>query len=331
MSVVPDISVKTIIPWVILTSLVSYVSVLSYYDGHRTPPEPAFNFYAQTQVTIHLHGADTMDVQAYGSYNNIFEGDEQTIMATAPNDSTWNLQFEINSPRPATLYVNDEAFQVCLSLDSGLDVDIFMNPDTLEIDTTIYVGAMANVCDYYAAKSKRFLGNQLAEFRNTRMSESPAQHAHWLDSMATQELAFLLTNATPFSLPDWFITFEKSEILYRKAYLKRVSYKEGAPFEGYYDEIPLMDQGAVFSYAYYLYLHTYFRQEFPNSQDAGMAVADSTLWGEPHDVYVTRTLLQMWADDKKAEAKEIYQRYNGRFFRKKYPRFLRIRMELDTK
>ena len=322
-----DFNVKTIIPWVILTLLTAYVSVLSYYASNRTAPDPAINFYSKSKVEITLHGADTSDVRALGEFNNIIEGDQQQINAIAIDSNRWELTFEINSPRPARIYLNDLPLEVFLVQDSMLRVDGFYKKS--QLDTVRYGGLPSGICRYYASKYQRFRRNQLAYFRNTRFEDNPIRHARLLDSLSRHELAFLLEQATPNKLPDWFIAFEKNEILFLKAYLKLTNAPLEEPYAGYYDQIPAQDEGAVFSYSYYLYLRTLVSRI--TGKGAGVsqtiAVADSLLEGETRDVFITRSLLTAWGKGDQTTVNELFKQYGSTFSKKKYARFMRMKME----
>jgi hypothetical protein len=323
-----DFNIKTIIPWVILTLLIAYVSALSYYATHRQPPEPAISFYSQGRVEVILHGADTNDIAILGEFNNIIEGDQQMIVAQPLDSNRLELLFEINSPRPARLYLNDIPYAVFLVQDSSLVVQAHYAEG--QADTLFFEGSPAGICRYYEKKSRRFGREQLSFFRNTRFTNSPEKHGSLLDSLSRNELAFLLEQVTPCQLPDWFIAFEKNEILFQKAYLKLSYAPNEEPFEGYYDQIPVQDEGAVFSYAYYLYLRTLIGWKAPDSLHEKIAIADSLLAGEGRDVFITRSLLAAWAEGDKSSVKQLYDRYAPSFSKKKYARFLKQQMDASS-
>jgi hypothetical protein len=323
-----DFNVKTILPWVILTLLTAYVAVLSYYATHREPPEPAISFYSQGRVEVVLHGADTNDVAILGEFNNIIEGDQQMIAAQALDSNRFELLFQINSPRPARLYLNDFPHDIFLVQDSSLIVHAQYTdkqPDSLHFE-----GSPAGICRYYEKKTARFNRDQIGYFRNTRYTESPEQHAALLDSLARNELAFLLEQVTPCQLPDWFIAFEKNEILFQKAYLKLSYAPKEEPFPGYYDQIPVKDDGAVFSYTYNLYLRNLIERGASRALESHIAMADSILTGEGRDVFITRSLLSAWAKGEREVVQELYTRYAPSFSKKKYARFLKQQMDKNN-
>ncbi|MFK7970912.1 MAG: hypothetical protein AB8F95_11120 [Bacteroidia bacterium] len=322
-----DFNVKTIIPWVILTLLTAYVWGLSYYSSHRQPPDPAINFYLQSGLHVMLHGADTSEVRVQGEFNNIIEGTQRQIQAVSKGADHWELAFELNSPRPARIYLNDTPLEVFLVQDSALNINAYFTEG--QLDTVIYSGPAAGICQYLAAKYHRFHRDQLAYFRNTKFEDNPVRHARLLDSLSRHELAFLLEQATPNALPDWFVAFEKNEILFQRAYLKLTNAPAGEPYTGYYDNIPAQDEGAVFSYSYYLYIRTLIdRMGGKNaSVSEKIAIADTLLADEPRDVFITRSLLSAWSKGDKETVRGLYEKFSPSFSKKKYARFLKMQME----
>jgi hypothetical protein len=149
-----------------------------------------------------------------------------------------------------------------------------------------------------------------------------------LDSLAIQELAYMLIRSAPNQLPDWFIDFEKNEILYQKAYLKLANAYNREVYEGYLDDIPLNDQSAVFSYYYYLYLRTYFQHRTGSTAlPIQLASADTLLKREVKDVYLTQNIFSLLSGEKKEQAQGLLTRYINSFSKKKYERFLRKQLE----
>lgn len=324
-------SVNAIIPGVILTLMTVYVFGLSFYANNRKTPEPAFDFYGTTRVQVSLlDQGEKQDSShhVFGSYNNIIEGAKQHVMATSTESGTYDVNFRVNSPRSATLFIDDEAIEIFLVPDSTLHISAVYDWANFKVEELAFEGYTAGICDYYHEKEKRFGRQHVRAYRTTAYADSMQRHAHILDSLAIQELAYMLIRSAPNNLPDWFIDFEKNEILYQKAYLKLANAYNRKTYDGYLDDIPLNDQSAVFSYYYYLYLRTYFQHRTGSTAlPKQLASADSLLQGEVKDVYLTQNIFSLFSEDKKEEAKALLEKYLNSFGKRKYERFLRKQVE----
>lgn len=318
-----NFSFNSIIPWVILISLAVYVGGLSYYARHRSLPDPEFEFYSETPVRIFLHAQnDSLPVPTVrGVFNNIIEGERQLVEGVRGEDGSFWVRFQVNSPRSALLYIDNMAVEIFLSPDSLLNVHVFPGRagdwDSLRFD-----GFTAGICRYYRNKANQFERAHLRAYRNIVGGDSLARMAQRLDSLAIQELGWLLLRSTPDSLPSWFLDFEKNEILYQKAYLKLSNAFDAR--SRYLDDLPLQNDGAVFSYYYYLYLRSWLqRHSGADNPDALLGAAASRLHGEVRDVFLTNQIFALWQEGDKTTALSEYKRYASLFSRKKYDRFLK--------
>lgn len=318
--------VNAIIPWVILTLMTVYVFGLSFYANNRKTPEPAFDFYGTTRVQVSLLDRGEQQDSShnvFGSYNNIIEGAKQHVQATRTPEGYYEVNFRVNSPRSATLFIDDEAVEIFLVPDSNLHISSVYDWQNYKLDELAFEGYTAGICGYYHEKEERFGRQHVRAYRTTAYADSMQRHAHILDSLAIQELAYMLIRSAPNDLPDWFIDFEKNEILYQKAYLKLANAYNRETYDGYLDDIPLNDQSAVFSYYYYLYLRTYFQHRTGStSLSRQLTSADSLLQGEVKDVFLTQNIFSLLSSDKKTEAKAYLEKYLNSFGRRKYERFL---------
>jgi hypothetical protein len=141
-------------------------------------------------------------------------------------------------------------------------------------------------------------------------------------------------------LPEWFVHFERNEILYQKAYLKlSEAYNQEIP-KNYLDEVDLNNQNAMFSYYYYLYLESYFTRELANRQATPLAthsnqtireilqLADEQLAEGPHDVFITRNIFSLLQNPAQLTfAEELFSIYEEKFDSKKYMRYLKMQLE----
>ncbi len=332
MEISPKIrSTNSILPWVILTSMTVYVFGLSFYANNRKAPEPEFDFYSTTSVILSLEEegeAEDSSHLIFGTYNNIIEGAKQSVQASRNKKGQYEVTFRVNSPRSATVFVDDEALEIFLVPDSNLHIKATYHRDSFKLENLSFQGYTAGICRYYLEKGGRFGRQHVRAYRTTAYADSLRQYAHILDSIAIQELAYLLIRSAPNNLPDWFIDFEKNEILYQKAYLKLANAYNRDVYPGYQDDVPLNDQTAVFSYYYYLYLRTFFQQRTgSNVLEVQLSSADSLLRGEVKDIFLTQHIFSLLSTEKKPQAQKLLGKFIPSFGKKKYERFLRKQME----
>lgn len=233
--------------------------------------------------------------------------------------------------------------EVFLVPDSTLTLSVFLNTSNFRPDSVAFEGYTAGICDYYQKKSRYFREVQSLRSRNTLNSEDFAAFSAQLDAMAMESLDFLTRYDMQHQLPNWFFDFERSEILYQKAYLK-LSNAYNRPIEPQYlDEVALNNEQAVFSYYYYLYLKAYIAAR-PELQEPGgqsmdqqearlraqMNMADTLLQGEMHDVFLTRMIFNQLKREQLQLVESLLDTYRGKFNRKKYERFLMTQFRLKT-
>lgn len=324
----------SLFPWMITALMGVFVYGLTYHAHHQLPPEPSYQFYDTACVTVHIRGTTGIH-DIYGRYNNIIEGKRQLVKARLLDEQRYRLTFEVNSPRPALLYIDDEPLEIFLVPgDTSLRLDLRYLPETFRFDSLVFSGKLANVCTYYQDKLNRFGRVHLRAAQHLVATDDFPVLAAKLDSMAARELAFLAEREVFATLPQWFVNFEKSDILYQKAYLKLSQAYNRQIAPGLLDEAVVQNSGAVFSYYYYLYLQTYLTWHHPGDPQVPqeqvalhLAVADTMLRGAPHDVFMTRTIFQQLQQGEVMFARELLDRYEARFASQKYARFLRTQID----
>ncbi len=327
-------SKNALYPASIMTLMAAYIALLSYRASNKDIPTPVYAFYDTTFVQISVDpAAELYDV--YGIYNNILEGQRQIVKAEILPDSSYQLAFQVNSPRPAFIYINDEAVGVFLTPDSNLVMNVDMSLASLRIDSIQFSGYTSKIAEYYRQKSLRFNNIHLRSSRNTLPMGEFCHYSYKLDSMAEQEITFLALYNLNTPLPEWFIAFEQSEIAYHKAYLKLSGSALLDEHSECLDEVPLNNDQAVFSYYYYLYLKAYIKKELTqkeqqanlNEPDVQLAIADTLLKGNIHDVFLTRTIFELIQRSQINLAHELLDQYKDRFNSKKYLRFLDFQLK----
>ena len=211
---------RQVIPWIMITVLAFFVYALSYQADHIKPPDPTYDFYDTAFVKVVIHGSEGAH-DLFGRYNHILHGQRVLIKALELDNNEYILEFPVFSPRPAMLFVDDEALEIFLQPgETTLSVELWYAPLTFAFDSIHFSGTMAPVCDYDLAKSHRFNRVHIRGLRNTIESDDFGSFARQLDSLAAWELGMLAEQQVVGDLPEWFVSFERNDILYQKAYLK---------------------------------------------------------------------------------------------------------------
>ncbi len=332
---------NTLIPWIITLGMGAYVYALSYHAKTRPAIDPVYDFYDTAVVKVNIrHSEELHDV--YGMYNNIIEGQKQIVKAVAYLSGKYRVVFRVNSPRPATVFVDDQAIEVFLVPgDTTLTISMMVNPTTYLVDSLEFRGKTSSICRYYLDKRSYFGDSHIRAKRNALNSEDFETFCASLDSTAATELDYLRARDEEVALPEWFVDFEESEIRYQKAYLKLSNaYNRDVPAH-LLDRIPVNSEAAVFSYYYYLYLKTYLTGQdsvqadvdllrpearYEQLTERHLAAADSLLKGEMHDVYITRVIFANLKRQNEAFTTRLVNTYSDRFNKKKYERFLKYQL-----
>ena len=327
-------SKNAIYPATLMTLIAAYIALLAYKASNQTLPTPDYDFYDTTYIHIHISpNVELYDV--YGVYNNILEGQRELVKAYIAEDSVYKLAFQVNSPRPGFVYINNEAINIFLAPDSALHLHVDFNQSGQQIDTMEFSGYTAEISRYYKAKSLEFNNVRLRSTRNTIVEENLCEYSSTMDSIAKEERTFLALYNLDRPLPPWFIRFEQSEIAYQKAYLKLAEAQNSPQNTPCLDEIDLNNEGAKFSYYYYLYVKSYIRKYLtenvdpsqPKDVEAYLSVADTLLDGEVHDLYMTRSIFELLRRKRIPLAGKLIRRYEEKFNSKKYLRFLEYQLK----
>lgn len=332
---------RHVIPWTILTVLAFLVMGLSYRAENYIPPDPTYDFYDTAFVKVQIHGSNGIH-DLFGRYNHILHGNRVLIKAEETGQGEYLLEFPVFSPRPAVLFVDDEALEIFIQPgDTTLNVEMWYTPATYAFDSIQYSGTMAPVCNYYLSKSTQFNRVHIRGMSNTVGTDDFGKFSARLDSMAAWELGLLAQQQVFSDLPEWFVAFERNDILYQKAYLKlSQSFNRGVD-QSLLDFLPVDNQNGEFSYYYYLYLHTYFskNESMPLPSDSlgqlqeverQLSLADTSLSDSPHDVFMTRVIYSLIRQGKLDEAGAMLKQFKERFKSKKYYRYLKVTLQQAT-
>ena len=327
-------SKNAIYPATLMTLIAAYIALLAYKASNQGQPTPAFDFYDTTFIHVNIQPKTEL-YDVHGVYNNILEGQRELVKAQIETDSLYKLAFQVNSPRPGIVYINNEAINVFLAPDSSLQIDVEFNANGQEIDSIAFSGYTADISRYYKRKSLEFKHIRMRAKRHTLRADDFCEYAATLDSMAQKERTFLALFNLDYPLPTWFVGFEQSEIAYHKAYLKLSGFPDSVQTPDCLDHIPLSEEKAKFSYYYFLYVKSYIKRYLensdlnrdPNEIEVQLAVADTLLDGEVHDLFLTRSIFELLRRSHNQLAKKLMNRYENSFNSKKYFRFLDFQLK----
>lgn len=332
------------IPVIMLLLVASLVYGLTYHAEHRQKPQPSYDFYQPAVVWI-IAADSSAELEVYGQYQNILQGKREFVASSKVVPGQWRMDFSVNSPRPAMLYVNDQPVEVFL-VPGDSTLEMVLRLDSLERPYDIrFAGENAKICRYLQKKYNQFQQVQVRSNRKLIAETEFSVYTGKLDSMAAHELAFLTEQEVFTTLPEWFVKFEKNDILYQKAFLKRSQGYNRDVDTSLYDQVLINNQAAMFSHHYYLYLNIYLQglagiaPNPPSAEDPGyeawhrncIQIANEQLLAGPKDVYLTREIFGMLLDTKFELAAEMLKKYQGQFTSKKYLRFLQLQLELRQK
>ena len=321
-------SKNAIYPATLMTLIAAYIALLAYKASNKELPTPDYDFYDTTYIHVNIWPKTEL-YDVYGVYNNIMEGQREIVKAQITPEGNYRLAFKVNSPRPGFVYINNEAVNVFLAPDSALHMDIQFRPNGQLLDSISFSGYTSGISRYYKVKAQAFNNIRVRSARNTIAHNDFCEYSAILDSMAEKERTFLALFNLDHPLPSWFTGFEQSEIAYHKAYLKLSESADSTGSRKCLDSVPLNNEAAKFSYYYYLYVKAFIRKTLENTEGKDplavaqeLAVADTLLQGEVHDLYFTRTIFEMLRRNKSTQASQLIKSYKDSFNSKKYLRFL---------
>ncbi len=317
---------RTPAPTVISVLILLYILGLSYYSHYIKKDDPEFSFYSKSTITL-VPLTKSGELMINAVFNNVIEGQRESVPAVASDSGAYIIDIDVNSPRPATIYIEGESVEVFLIPDSSLTIYFSLNPSSQTLDSVKFKGAASEICRFY-----RLAENRVYTQVSTLSSEDLNQYAKKVDSLTKNEIDFLDKMKDSLSLPEWFVKFEHNELTYFKAYSKMVAVGNKPIPGGLMEGVPLDNEDAIFSYYYYLYLNQYFKWlskdkvKSENPQIYSLKLSDSLLKSEAHDIYLTRTIVHCMQKNQYETAKLLFDKYS-KIKQKKYYRFLERTLE----
>jgi len=232
------------------------------------------------------------------------------------------LNYKISSPTETNLIVDRNLWlPVFLVPGDTLSISFNLSDSSKIIQSIRFEGKYASINEYKIRRYEKFresFEDKCAELSRSNLSVMKLQNA--IDSVATVELDFFNNYLEKNSLPNWYINYERDQIIYRAAFDKVVkidSWKwahieEKIPnnYYNFINNIKINNEDAFISQYYYYFLWIYFNRFLPNDiykMDVSerrkilgseyLKISDSLLTGEIKEIFNTFIISHFIIDD----------------------------------
>jgi thiol-disulfide isomerase/thioredoxin len=231
-----------------------------------------------SQSVVHLNlNDDLIDSTSVSAtvQTNIPKGGNDSNVVTAKKEGDYYLNIETDRPAKSFLYVGNQQYNIVLIPKDTTHLTVRILQEGIHLD---FHGKTKVINEYYLEK-KQSLGYSdvrvpLNESLSTTNYNLLKQHT---DSVINRELTFFKKYASAVQLPEWFVDYEESEIVYMGAGYKTAiphanqmfKYFEDSLPNDYYDflnHIELNNHKAVLSSNYFSFLDEYFLRSLPVSE-----------------------------------------------------------------
>ncbi len=255
---------------------------------------------------------DTLNISADVN-TNIPKDDYRSNKVAANKAGDYYLDLEIDRPTKILLNLGDDQYNVFLFPNDTTHIKVNATQD--EIGLSFY--GRAKIINEYYQEKKATLGYTDIRFPlNKSLSSKSTDKLLKLstDSVINRELSFLEKYISKDRLPEWFLDYEQSEIIYMGAGFKTQmphanevmnSFKETLPSD-YYDFLSLVqvdNSKAILSSYYFKFLDAYFTRNLPVSETNQLAGFSRISKDLSHTLNQSK-------DQLSGEAKELYHKSN---------------------
>jgi peroxiredoxin len=244
-----------------------------------------------------------------------------TDKLTISNQSNFFLNYKISNPTDTDLIL-DSKLWIPLILVPGdtLFLTLNLSDSSKIIEQLEFDGKNATINDYQIKRHKHFKERYSAKCASlSRSNKSIIELQNAIDSITTEELDYFNNYIKDNPLPNWYVYYEKNQIIYRGSFDKTykinswkwANFGKNAPANSYdfIDNIKVNNQEALISDQYYYFLYQYFDKFLPNDiytmevskrrKILGLKyleISDSILSGEVKEVFQTFILSQFVID-----------------------------------
>ena len=263
---------------IILYTLILAVACTSERDQYTLTYTPF------SKSVIHLSLKDDLTDSLAVSANvetNIPKGRSESNAVTVKMAGDYYLNIETDRPAKSFLNLGGKKYNILLFPKDTTHVIIRVLKNGVELD---FYGKAKVINEYYL-KKKKSLGYPDIKFPLTESLSSKTTYnslKQTTDSIINRELTFFEKYASMVRLPEWFLDYEESEIIYMGAGYKTAMvpanmmvhyFKDSIP-DDYYDflnQIKIDNPKAVLSSQYFSFLDKYFLKSLPVTETSQLS------------------------------------------------------------
>jgi len=230
---------------------------------------PAYAPFSRSVIHLKFNDdpADSLLVSAF-AITNIPKNLSESKVVMVGKSGDYYLNLETDRPSKSLLTVGDKRYNVFLMPEDTAHINVSIPNNEIELG---FYGQAKEINKYYSEKRSR-LGYTDTRFPlNERLSSKSTYKLikQKMDSIINQELLFFKGYASSHKLPEWFLNYEESEIIYMGA-----GYKTALPHANemqkyfndtlprdYYDylgKVKVDTPTAILSEQYFSFLNEYF-------------------------------------------------------------------------
>jgi len=219
------------------------------------------------KVTFQSPPKDTVNIIAF-SEPVIPHKPQRSKTEIISKKGDYYLTIAIDRPSVGFINLNKELYRIFIVPNDTVEINVTPN---LEFN---FYGHWSEINGYYLNKRDSMGYVNTFEPFNTVMTSNATYNKirDNTNSIVSSELDFLNDYFSKNSLPDWFIKYEKSEIIYSGAFFKLLVVSYNKSFNTFNDNIPIDyyeflnnlridNPDAIFSGNYFNFLDEYFRIE----------------------------------------------------------------------
>lgn len=269
-------------------------------------------FKFNSNAVVVLHDSSNNNPSIYVQYTSLLPQIPMKIYSTSI-DSNNNilLRMKINRPLPADLFINNLWLPIFVVPDDTLYIYFNSSDSKKTFESISFKGSLAPVNNYLKIKHEKYHYDFDKKRQELFTSGLPALTCRdSIDRLKEIEMQYLLDYDKVNGLPEWYLKYASSEIIYRNTQVKigfiptRESYfniveKVPSNYYDFVDSIEINNNDAIVTAQYYSCLdsYTYFKYvteeikqldkytRLEKSVQIQIAFADSLLTGEKKDIF----------------------------------------------